>query len=63
MRLPWLDQYSNIGADQGIVSNLLKLDKLGSGSMNESELDLESLTKVSLSLKKNKSIVSVNYLE
>ena len=26
MRLPWLDAYSNIGADRGILSNLKKLE-------------------------------------
>ena len=42
MRLPWLDQYSNIGADRGILTNLLKLEE--NNSLNMTDPDPESLS-------------------
>ena len=59
MRLPWLDQYSNIGADRGILENLLKLEE--SNSINIDDPDMENLS--SLMDKKTKSLVNHDYLE
>lgn len=59
MRLPWLDQYSNIGADRANLSNLLKLEENNSVNINESDIDNIS----SLTGKKAKSLVSQSYLE
>ena len=59
MRLPWMDQYSNIGADQGILSNLNKLDE--NNSVNITDQDFDNLS--SVMDKKSKSLVNQNYLE
>ena len=41
MRMPWLDEYSNIGADQSLLSNLKKLDFAGTTNPTEREFDTE----------------------
>lgn len=64
MRLPWLDQYSNIGADRGILSNLKHLEKESLGSMaeNMSDPDIERLSLVLDKKSAAKSMISQNYL-
>lgn len=60
MRLPWMDQYSNIGADRDILSNLKYLDKDNSINQieNMSDPDMEGLSLVMDKKSAAKSMIS-----